>query len=302
MHRGGGGFGNRVVRSTNPDVIYGREIEDESVPLETVRSEMEPVCCVGQIMTCDSKQIRNEKHVITFCITDFTDSIHVKIFVPDEYVEDMEKALAPGKFVKVQGTTNLDTFMHELVISSVRGIMKSSDWRTPRSDNAVFKRVELHCHTKMSDMDGVSDVADIIKQAGKYGHRAIAITDHGNVQAFPNAAHAAADAGIQVIYEAMLIFFRKHYGHMSLLLSFPIKAAICLKAAGALLQIQADMVRRSLGFVGRNRRKMPCYVFYGAGSSLEACRDIAASHGLQARCRCQIHATVLSDGVLDLVD
>ena len=70
---------------------------------------------------------------------------------------------------------------------------------------------------------------------------------------------------------------------MSLLLSFPIKAAICLKAAGALLQIQADMVRRSLGFVGRNRRKMPCYVFYGTGSSLEACRDIAASHGLQAR-------------------
>ena len=207
MHRGGGGFGNRVVRSTNPDVIYGREIEDESVPLETVRSEMEPVCCVGQIMTCDSKQIRNEKHVITFCITDFTDSIHVKIFVPDEYVEDMEKALAPGKFVKVQGTTNLDTFMHELVISSVRGIMKSSDWRTPRSDNAVFKRVELHCHTKMSDMDGVSDVADIIKQAAKYGHRAIAITDHGNVQAFPNAAHAAADAGIQVIYgmEAYLV-------------------------------------------------------------------------------------------------
>ena len=97
------------------------------------------------------------------------------------------------------------------------------------------------------------------------------------------STHKSSFRYVHVFYEAMLIFFRKHYGHMSLLLSFPIKAAICLKAAGALLQIQADMVRRSLGFVGRNRRKMPCYVFYGAGSSLEACRDIAASHGLQAR-------------------
>ena len=97
------------------------------------------------------------------------------------------------------------------------------------------------------------------------------------------STHKSSFRYVHVFYEAMLIFFRKHYGHMSLLLSFPIKAAICLKAAGALLQIQADMVRRSLGFVGRNRRKMPCYVFYGTGSSLEACRDIAASHGLQAR-------------------
>lgn len=109
------------------------------------------------------------------------------------------------------------------------------------------------------------------------------------------STHKSSFRYVHVFYEAMLIFFRKHYGHMTLLLSLPIKAAICLKAAGALLQIQADSVRRSLGFVGRNRRKMPCYVFYGTETTLQACRDIAASHGLQARF-VRADAVMLPDG------
>ena len=109
------------------------------------------------------------------------------------------------------------------------------------------------------------------------------------------STHKSSFRYVHVFYEAMLIFFRKHYGHMSLLLSLPIKAAICLKAAGALLQIQADSVRRSLGFVGRNRRKMPCYVFYGTDTTLQACRDIAAAHGLHARF-VRADADMLPDG------
>ena len=109
------------------------------------------------------------------------------------------------------------------------------------------------------------------------------------------STHKSSFRYVHVFYEAMLIFFRKHYGHMSLLLSLPIKAAICLKAAGALLQIQADSVRRSLGFVGRNRRKMPCYVFYGTDTTLQACRDIAAAHGLLARF-VRADADMLPDG------
>ena len=109
------------------------------------------------------------------------------------------------------------------------------------------------------------------------------------------STHKSSFRYVHVFYEAMLIFFRKHYGHMTLLLSLPIKAAICLKAAGALLQIQADSVRRSLGFVGRNRRKMLCYVFYGTDTTLQACRDIAAAHGLQARF-VRADADMLPDG------
>lgn len=86
--------------------------------------------------------------------------------------------------------TTIDKFDSELTIGSVVGIKKIADFTSTRADTSPEKRVELHCHTKMSDMDGVSDVKDIVKRAMKWGHKAIAITDHGDVQAFPDANHA----------------------------------------------------------------------------------------------------------------
>lgn len=95
----------------------------------------------------------------------------------------------------------MDRFDNELTISSVVGIKKSSDFRTPRVDNSELKRVELHCHTKMSDMDGVSEVEDIIKRAKSWGHKAIAVTDHGVVQAYPAASHSLEKGdNFKVIY------------------------------------------------------------------------------------------------------
>ena len=94
-----------------------------------------------------------------------------------------------GAFLKIKGVTNIDKFDGELVISSVFGIKKISDFTESRKDIAVEKRVELQCHTKMSDMDGVSEVKDLVKRAHDWGHKAIAITDHGVVQAFPDANH-----------------------------------------------------------------------------------------------------------------
>ena len=102
----------------------------------------------------------------------------------------------------------MDKFDHELTIGSVYGIMKIPDFTTSRMDHAPEKRVELHCHTKMSDMDGVSDVKDIIKRAMAWGHKALAITDHGAVQAFPDADHTVPrDSDFKVIYgvEAYLV-------------------------------------------------------------------------------------------------
>ncbi len=138
----------------------------------------------------ETREIRNERTIISFEITDFTDTIKVKMFVHNEQLSELAGDLKVGAFLKLKGVTVNDTFDRELTIGSVIGVMKIPDFTTARMDNSVRKRVELHCHTKMSDMDGVSDVKDIIKRAKKWGHRALAITDHGCVQAFPDANHA----------------------------------------------------------------------------------------------------------------
>ena len=98
-----------------------------------------------------------------------------------------------GVFVKLKGMTAVDKFDHELTIGSLAGIKKIPDFTTSREDRSVRKRVELHCHTKMSDMDGVSEAKDLVKRAYKWGHPAIAITDHGVVQSFPDANHVWED-------------------------------------------------------------------------------------------------------------
>ena len=87
----------------------------------------------------------------------------------------------------------MDTFDKEVIISSIQGVMKIPSFKTTRVDDAPVKRIELHCHTKMSDMDGVSECKDIVKRAYAWGMPAIAITDHGNIQAFPDAGHVRED-------------------------------------------------------------------------------------------------------------
>ena len=112
-----------------------------------------------------------------YAVTDFTDTIMVKMFVRNDQLADVLAEIKMGAFLKIKGVTNIDKFDGELVISSVFGIKKISDFTESRKDNAVEKRVELHCHTKMSDMDGVSEVKDLVKRAHDRGHKAIAITD-----------------------------------------------------------------------------------------------------------------------------
>ena len=162
----------------------------------------------GQVIELDTREIRNEKTIIIITITDFTDTIVLKIFSKNEALKELLEQIKKGVFLKIKGVTTIDKFDSELTIGSIIGIKKAQDFRGARMDNSPVKRVELHCHTKMSDMDGVSDVKDIIKRAIKWGHKAIAITDHGDVQSFPEANHAVPkDSGFKVIYgmEAYLV-------------------------------------------------------------------------------------------------
>ena len=190
-----------LKRSDNPNVIYGRDIEDEAISIAEIEGEMGEVVIRGQVRTLDKREIRNERTIVIFEITDFTDTIKVKMFVHNEQLDELMKELKEGAFLKIKGVTVNDSFDRELTIGTVTGMMKIPDFTTTRMDNSAGKRVELHCHTKMSDMDGVADVKDIIKRAKKWGHKAIAITDHGCVQAFPDANHSVSpDEDFKIIY------------------------------------------------------------------------------------------------------
>lgn len=141
----------------------------------------------------DQREIRNERTILIFDVTDFTDTMTIKIFTLNEQLAEVKEGIKPGAFVKIKGLTMVDKFDGELTVGSIVGVKKISDFTTSRMDHSVRKRVELHCHTKMSDMDGVSEVKDIVKRAYQWGHPAIAITDHGVVQSFPDANHLLDD-------------------------------------------------------------------------------------------------------------
>ena len=188
-------------KSDNPDVLYGRDFEEEPLDIDKVDGPIGEIVIRGKVVSLEKREIRNEKTIVIFSMTDFTDTIVLKLFARNEDVPELEKGISPGAFIKVKGMATIDKYDNELTIGSIVGIKKIPDFTTIRMDVSPEKRVELHCHTKMSDMDGVSDVTDIIKRAKKWGHKAIAITDHGDVQAFPDANHAVSDPDdIKIIY------------------------------------------------------------------------------------------------------
>lgn len=182
-------------------MLYGRDFEDDFLDIEKIDGEMGEVTLRGKILTCESRELRSGKFILTFDISDFTDTISVKMFVRPELFEEVKGVINVGSFIRIKGVTTIDKFDGELTLGSIVGIKKCDDFTSKRMDGSLEKRVELHCHTKMSDMDGVSEVKDIIKRAKKWGMSAIAVTDHGCVQSFPDANHAL-DKGdtFKVIY------------------------------------------------------------------------------------------------------
>ena len=197
-----------MPKSDNPDVIYGSDFEDESIAIEKIDAPIGEVVVNGQVLSIETREIRNERTIVIGAITDFTDTILFKMFLKNEILPEVLPKIGTGNFIRMKAVANIDKYDNDLTLGNVIGVKKSVDFRSSRMDTAPEKRVELHCHTKMSDMDAVSDVKDIIKQAKKWGHKAIAITDHGDVQAFPDANHAVSpDDDFKVIYgvEAYLV-------------------------------------------------------------------------------------------------
>ncbi|MFR4318073.1 MAG: PHP domain-containing protein [Eubacterium sp.] len=178
----------KATYSTDPDMVYGREFKfDADTKLSDVFEGTGETVVRGQIMTMEDRETRTGKFIVTMEITDFTDSIAVKLFLGDENAKkEFYGKVKKNSFVRVKGVAKYDTYDRQVEISSVEGmrLIPAFTVGEKRKDTAVDKRVELHCHTNMSDMDGVSKCGKIVRRAYEWGHKAIAITDHGVVQAF----------------------------------------------------------------------------------------------------------------------
>lgn len=201
------GFGKGSYKSKysrvpdDKEVFFGRNCEGEIISISEIVEEIGEVVIHGKVLKIDTREIRQEKTIIMFNITDFTDTITVKIFVSNDELPDILGSLNEGDFYKVKGVAMLDKFDREIGISSVMGIKKIMDFTEKRMDMSLEKRVELHLHTVMSEMDSVVDIKKVIKRAKEWGHTAIAITDHGGVQAFPIANHCVdKDEPFKIIY------------------------------------------------------------------------------------------------------
>ncbi len=196
-------YRQRGKMPSNPDVIFGRDFTEEPISICDIDGDIGTVVVRGQVMNLDIRDTRTGKKMVLFDITDFTDSISVKIFPKEDQQERLFEYLKENCFVIIKGSTGIDSRTGDLSLGYIGGIRKAEDFRIKRYDNESVKRVELHCHTKMSDMDGVSAVADIIDRARSWGHDAIAVTDHGVVQAFTEAFHHIRDKkidDIKIIY------------------------------------------------------------------------------------------------------
>jgi len=185
-----------VEKPAGPAIIMGRKISGEPRPLNKVLEEENNVIIAGFIFGLESRLLKTGRTLFTFAVSDKTDSIACKIIADPPTTEAIQDKLRDGKWYVFKGTVQVDKFSQELTMLP-RDIMEMEP--VVRQDLAPEKRVELHLHTKMSTLDAVSGVKDIIKRAIAWGHPAIAITDHGVVQAFPEAAEAAGDK-IKVIY------------------------------------------------------------------------------------------------------
>lgn len=188
----------------NPDQIYGRPIIANLYLTSEIEEGLRTVAIKGRVIEAEDQELRNGKTLYMMNVSDGNGALMCKVFLDDMNKDDVIKATKKGTYIKVQGDliNNYKTFDLELNVTAIEKA------QAPRvEDTAEVKRVELHAHTQMSSMDGMVPVGELVSRAASWGHKAIAITDHGVVQAFPDAMNAGKKNGIKIIYgvEAYLV-------------------------------------------------------------------------------------------------
>ncbi len=180
--------------------LYGRDIKGKPVPIKGVTPEDGTVILWGDVFSFETRETKDGRNlIVSFNITDYTSSYAVKIFNDKNSLAALDEGLSNGKTVLIRGAISYDKYDRDYVIrADAVSVVKKSE----PMDEAPVKRVELHMHTNMSSMDGMTPAAALVKRAASWGHKAVAITDHGVLQAFPDAMSAAESLGgkIKIIY------------------------------------------------------------------------------------------------------
>ena len=179
------------------DIIMGKEIKGKAVPMEGDNLKVGGIVVEGKVFAVESYETRRPGlWCLTFDMTDYHGSVSARLYTQEKEAQALGSALSVGMWIRVQGYLELSRDGKDVQLRP-QNIMKIT--HTPRMDDYPEKRVELHLHTQMSNMDALTNTASVIKQAISWGHPAIAITDHGVCQSFPDAWHTAKGK-IKILY------------------------------------------------------------------------------------------------------
>ncbi len=202
---GNGGSGGK----NNSNLLWGKNIKGQPRPIDEISEEENNVIIEGQFVKCfdkdgvltsfNERELRTGRVKLSFNLSDDTNGIFVNMYF--QSVEECHKfkgLIKPGVYLRIMGDAKRDRFAFDEMVIEPKGIMLVE--KEDRMDNAEVKRVELHCHTKMSKMDALTPMEDLVKKAIKWGHKALAITDHGVVQAFPFCYDAAEGSDLKLIF------------------------------------------------------------------------------------------------------
>ncbi len=188
---------NNNLNRPNKYYIYGKEIKESPIKVRDINMQTGSCVIEGTVFQLATREVRDNKTLVIFYVSDFTDSITVKVFLSEEQTSEFLANVANDSHVKVEGDVIFDNYSKSTVIM-LKSLSKIDKFE--KKDNAEEKRVELHLHTQMSSMDGVTPLKKIATRAKEWGHKALAITDHGIVQSFPEAMDLSKSLGIKMIY------------------------------------------------------------------------------------------------------
>lgn len=207
------GFSNVQINANMPDlpkkekeksekkfqskVILGKAIKGTAIPMKDITLDTGNVIISGDVFRIDNREFRGGMCRMNFDITDYTGSLRVSKYMTAEESKTLFPLINEKMTLTVQGTVSIDRFSNDIFIEA-RNIITAE--KKKRVDNAKDKRVELHLHTRFSTMDGLTEIKDAVAQAAAWGHKAIAVTDHGIAQAFPDAYNAGKKNGVKILY------------------------------------------------------------------------------------------------------